>query len=194
MPDTTKAAFRHVRARSGRRVPDLSEGPGDRPRRRRGQARGMAGLVGPAAGDTWIVFGALAPTLISRQPPRSAFCEVPVQFGEQTPGGEAAPGSAGRRRVASAEHLRDRTRPQTPPRRRRMPMQLTGRPRRSRPARRVAVSIGVVARAGSGARLTLGSTRRPESAHPRQTAQAGPTALTELAVSAHGCDAPLCGD
>lgn len=56
--------------------------------------RMRVGWLGPAlrlpldvARDTWIVFGALARTLIRREAPRSIFREVPVAFGAQTPAG-----------------------------------------------------------------------------------------------------------
>jgi multisubunit Na+/H+ antiporter MnhE subunit len=44
-------------------------------------------LPGEVAHDTVTVFAALARTLVTRQPPRGAFRELPVAYGDDTPRG-----------------------------------------------------------------------------------------------------------
>jgi multisubunit Na+/H+ antiporter MnhE subunit len=43
------------------------------------------GLPGQVVHDTWTVFAALARTLRTRQPPKGAFRELPVRYGDDTP-------------------------------------------------------------------------------------------------------------
>jgi hypothetical protein len=52
-----------------------------------GWLRALARLPADVVRDTWIVFGALARTLVRRSAPASAFRQLPVSYGAQTPTG-----------------------------------------------------------------------------------------------------------
>jgi multisubunit Na+/H+ antiporter MnhE subunit len=52
-----------------------------------GWLRTVVRLPAEVARDTWIVFGALARTLVGRQAPVSAFRQLPVAYGAETPTG-----------------------------------------------------------------------------------------------------------
>jgi multisubunit Na+/H+ antiporter MnhE subunit len=52
-----------------------------------GWLRTVLRLPADVARDTWTVFGVLAHTLVRRQAPRSAFRQLPVAYGAETPTG-----------------------------------------------------------------------------------------------------------